>query len=106
MGNRVIVVRGTLKSNGSLELDESPALEPGRVEITLRSLETPESRQGWWETLHQIWKAQQARGYRGRSREEIDAELAAVRADEEKYEERWSRLRGRTEETPGAAEGS
>jgi hypothetical protein len=106
MSNRVIVVKGTLKSNGALEFDEQPALEPGRVEITLRSLEGGEPRRDWWEVLQQIWKAQQERGHRGRSKEEIDADLAAMRADEEKYEERWREIWVQTEGTQEPGEGS
>jgi len=33
-----IVVEGTLKPDGTLELDEKPKLTPGRVRVTMASL--------------------------------------------------------------------
>jgi hypothetical protein len=88
-----VVVRGTLKEDGTLELDEKPELPPGRVQVTLRHVpEAAPGRPGWWEVLQQIWKDQEARGYKGRTKEEIDAEIDAERAEEEEYEERWRQI--------------
>jgi hypothetical protein len=99
-----VIVRGTLKQDGTLELDEKPNLPPGRVQLVVQHLpEGAETRPGWWEVLQQIWKDQEARGYKGRSREEIDAEVAASRTEEEDYEEHWRQIWAQTE--PPGSEG-
>ena len=36
MGLRQVVIEGTLKPDGTLELDEKPSLSPGRVTVILR----------------------------------------------------------------------
>jgi hypothetical protein len=36
----IVTVQGTLKADGSLQLDEKPALAPGRVQVTLQTLAT------------------------------------------------------------------
>jgi hypothetical protein len=88
-----IAVQGTLKEDGTLVLDEKPNLPPGRVEVRIWPAKAPDpTGPGWWDRLQQIWKDQDARGYKRRSREEIDAEIAAERAAEEEYEERWRQI--------------
>lgn len=79
-----VVVPGTLKPDGTLELDQKPSLAPGRVLVTLQS--TPPiqaARGGLTNVIDQIRQQQQARGYQGRSAAEIDA---ALREGEEDYE--------------------
>jgi hypothetical protein len=97
-----VVVRGTLKPDGTLELDEKPNLRPGTVRVVIEVVEG-QTGPGWWEVLEKIWKDQEARGYKGKSREEIDADIAADRAEEEEYEERWRRIWAQTE-NPGPGE--
>lgn len=47
-----VVLRGTLKPDGSLELDSPPNLPAGPVEVVLRSHSLPEqSREDWWQYL-------------------------------------------------------
>src|SRR4051812_33424943 len=93
MSTNQIVVRGTLRPDGTLELNEKPNPAPGRAEVRLHPVgESEKSEPGWWEVLQQIRKDQDARGFKRRSREEIDAEIAAERAAEEEYEERWRQI--------------
>jgi hypothetical protein len=85
-----VTVAGTLKQDGSLELDEKPNLPPGRVCITIQPAQASSvPPAGWWEVLQQIWKEQAASGFRGRTKEEIDADLDALR---EEWEERMREL--------------
>jgi hypothetical protein len=105
MQSHSVVVRGTLKADGTLELDEKPNLPPGPVKVVLHVMNAEgQEGPGWWETLERIWKDQEARGYKGKSREEIDAEIAADRAEEEEYEERWRQIWAQTEKPPPGEE--
>jgi hypothetical protein len=46
------VVEGTLKPDGTLELDEKPTLEPGRVTVVLRSHAPPTATsENWWQFM-------------------------------------------------------
>jgi hypothetical protein len=98
-----VVVQGTLKSDGTLELDEKPDLPPGRVQVTLQAeAGAPQGRSGYWEVLQQIWKEQAETGRKPRSREDIDAEIDDLR---EGWEERMRELdripEDRQREKPG-----
>ena len=46
MDLREIVVEGTLKPDGTLELDTKPELAPGRVKVWMRPVPTTEGRPG------------------------------------------------------------
>src|SRR5258707_13986096 len=85
-----VIVEGTLKPDGTLELDEKPNLAPGRVQVVIQTASPPRpTAQGWWDVLQQIWAEQAATGHRGRTREEIDAEINALR---DEWEERIAEL--------------
>ncbi|MGP0065487.1 MAG: hypothetical protein ACLQGP_18025 [Isosphaeraceae bacterium] len=104
------IVQGTLKDDGTLELDEKPPLAPGRVQVTILPLRAPAvapPRGTILDVLKEIRAAQEARGYRGRSIEEMEADEAERRAEEEAYEERWRTIWGQTTSTPpsGGTEG-
>ena len=62
------VIEGTLKADGTLELDQKPSLSPGRVTVTLQPAQakTPGQR-GLADLIDEIRKGQQARGFQGRS---------------------------------------
>ena len=88
-----IVVEGTLKPDGTLELDEKPNLSPGRVKVILQSIQPhlPRKR-GLADVIDEIRQDQQARGYQGRSAQEIEA---TRREGEDEYEQRMQALRFR-----------
>src|SRR4051812_30104854 len=75
-----VVVQGTLKPDGTLELAEKPNLPPGPVQVTLQVVPEPKpSGPGWWDVLQQIKQDQAARGYKGSTKEEIDAWINELR---------------------------
>src|SRR5262245_27614794 len=82
MGNTVVEVQGTLRPDGTLVLDRKPDLPPGRVRVTVRS-EIDLTQTDVWQVLETIWAGQRARGHVPRSKEEIDAEIAAARQEDE-----------------------
>jgi hypothetical protein len=73
------VLRGILKSDGSLELEKRPTLPAGPVRVTVESL--PARSEKVWTVLERIWEERKARGVLPRSREEIDAEVDQLRRE-------------------------
>jgi hypothetical protein len=59
-----VVLQGTLKPDGTVELDEKPNLSPGRVTIILRqpSQATPPT-EDWFQHLQRIRAEREAAGY-------------------------------------------
>jgi hypothetical protein len=93
-------VEGTLKPDGTLELDQKPSLAPGRVTVTLQPSQagsTPSK--GLADIIDQIRQEQQARGFQGRSAREIEAGL---REGEDEYEQRMPALPSQTKSGPVA----
>ncbi len=87
------VVNGTLKPDGTVELDEKPGISPGRVRVTLQPMPEPtQAGRGWWEVLEQIWKDQKARGFKGRGKEQVDADIQELRDELEQHANQVERL--------------
>jgi hypothetical protein len=87
------IVQGTLKTDGTLELDQKPNLPPGRVQVTVQALAAPgPARRGLVEVMDDIRRRQRARGYQGRTVEEMQADEAARREEDEEYERRCEQL--------------
>jgi hypothetical protein len=78
----MVEIQGTLQADGTLVLDEKPNLPPGRVRITVQLL-TDLTQTPIWQVLETIWAEQRARGHVSRSKEEIDADIAASRQEDE-----------------------
>lgn len=78
-------IMGTLKTDGTLELDERPALNPGRVRVAIvpdEPLAGGQPCRTILDVLEDIRAAQAARGYHGRSIEEMEADEAQRRAED------------------------
>jgi len=75
-----VEVQGTLRPDGTLVLDSKPDLPPGRVRVTVQSAEAPAD---VIEVLRRIHAEQAANGHVPRSREQIDADIAAMRQEDE-----------------------
>src|SRR5437899_4099893 len=89
-----VVVQGTLKPDGTLQLDEKPNLAPGRVTVVLRQepvLELPRTHP-FWRRMQAIWDAQKAAGHVPRSVDEIEAERRQVREEWEGHQQALERL--------------
>jgi hypothetical protein len=101
----LVVVRGTLTPEGTLVLDERPGLPPGRVEVRLSAIEPAAAGEDLMEVLETIHREQRARGFVPRSREEIDADIEAMRREWGEHDAELDRIRaaGRPEDEPSAA---
>jgi hypothetical protein len=69
-----ITVGGTLKPDGTLELDEKPNLSPGRVTVVLRHVQELPAGDPFFDMLQGIWAARAQAGLSPRSAEEVEAE--------------------------------
>jgi hypothetical protein len=84
------VIAGTLKPDGTLELDEKPKLSPGRVQVIVQPLAI--SSAGLVEVMDEIRISQRARGYQGRSLETAHAEEKARQEQNAEYDQRCESL--------------
>jgi uncharacterized protein YqgV (UPF0045/DUF77 family) len=85
MTTNAIEIQGTLREDGTLVLDEKPNLPPGRVMVMVRPANTVEGEiDDVIAVLTRIHAAQALRGHVPRSVEEIDADLAEMRDDDER----------------------
>jgi hypothetical protein len=100
MGFSDVVIEGTLKPDGTLELDQKPNLSPGRVKVTLQPAQPgSSSKRGLASVIDEIRQGQQARGFQGRTVQEIEAGL---REGNDEYEQRMQALRSQTTCGPAA----
>ena len=89
MGTSVVEVQGTLRADGTLVLDTKPDLPPGRVRVTVQPLQATAD---VIEILQRIHAEQAASGHVPRSREQIDADIAAMRHEDEERMQQIERL--------------
>jgi hypothetical protein len=95
-----VVIEGTLKPDGTLELDEKPSLSPGRVTVILQPAQARASpKRGMAEVIDEIRQGQQARGFHGRSAQDIEASL---KEGEDEYEQRMQALQSQDVSGPAA----
>jgi hypothetical protein len=74
-----VVVEGTLKPDGTLELDEKPNLAPGRVTVVLRQASAPPPKEDWFQYLQRLRAEREASGYPFLSEAEMNAHLDWLR---------------------------
>lgn len=80
---QVIEMQGTLREDGTVVLDEKPSMPPGRVKVMMRVVSEmePTPIEAFFTQLE---ADRTVHGITTRSREEIDAQLATLRDDEER----------------------
>jgi hypothetical protein len=75
-----IVVQGTLKPDGTVELDEKPNLPPGRVTVVLRPEAVPTPPQeDWWQFMQRVRRELEAAGSHFMNEEEVNAYMEWLR---------------------------
>ena len=81
MSLQEIVVAGTLKPDGTLELDQKPNLAPGRVTVVLRpeTEPAPPPQEDWWQFMQRTRRELEAAGGRFMNEEEVDAHIEWLR---------------------------
>jgi hypothetical protein len=87
MSLREVVVQGTLKADGTLELDQKPGLSPGRVTVVLRqAAESDQPKEGWWPYMQRIRAEREAAGYPFMNEVEMRSHLDWLRDDEDRID--------------------
>lgn len=71
-----------LDSNGQLRLSHPPQLPPGPVQVTIRAAAAHRSQRSLADVIREIASEQRARGYRGRSAADLQAEQDARLAED------------------------
>lgn len=87
-----VIVQGTLRLDGTLELDEKLSLPPGRVQVAVLPLSEAPQPARFWKLMGSIWADLQVIGRTPRTRGEIDAEIHAFREEAEKEMQAVERL--------------
>jgi hypothetical protein len=78
MSRSEVVVEGTLKPDGTLELDQQPKLAPGRVRVVLQPVDkTSPSQMGesLWEFLRRTRRELEGAGSHFMSEDEVQAHI-------------------------------
>ena len=82
MSGTRVELEGTLQADGTLVLDTKPNLPPGRVRVAVQPL-LDYTQTDIWKFFERLHTEQQARGFVPRSKEEVDAEIATGREEDE-----------------------
>jgi hypothetical protein len=91
-----ITVEATLQPDGvTLQMDKSLGLPPGRVLVTVQPA-GPRSGATMLEVLDRIHRDQQQRGRNPMTEEQMAAEIAQLRSEDDEYEERWRQIWSQT----------
>jgi hypothetical protein len=74
------VVEGTLKPDGTLELDQKPNLAPGRLTVVLRqAMPASPPQEGWWQFLQRVRRELEESGSQFMDEEEVKAHIEWLR---------------------------
>ncbi len=102
------VVEGTLKPDGTLELDQKPNLPPGRVTVRMQPLAVLPEGDPFFDMLKEIWAARAQAGLTPRTIEDDEAQRRQLRDDSEqeilaaeKLQEESRRLRAQAKTATG-----
>src|SRR5438045_1867307 len=99
--NTEVILHGTLKPDGTLELEGKPNLSPGPVLVRIQPTTAGNpARRGLAEVIEEIRQSQRGRGFQGLTPEEMQAEEAPRQADDEDYEQRMQTLWSQTRTEP------
>lgn len=93
MNTSHLVVHGTLRPDGTLELPQPISFPPGPVEVTIRPLPARAlGQEDWWQYLQRARAELEAAGHPFRTKEEIDAEIEDLRSGDERLEEVYRQI--------------
>ena len=79
MSLQEIVVEGTLKPDGTLELDRKPNLAPGRVTVVLRQAAEAAPQEDWWRFMQNARKKMEEAGCHFMDEKEVQAHVEWLR---------------------------
>jgi hypothetical protein len=92
MNTQSVVVEGRVQPDGTLEVTQKVDLPAGPVHVTVHALGEPVQPDRFWRMMESIWADQRASGRPIRTREEMDAEIEAMRNEAEEEMQAVERL--------------
>ncbi len=88
-----VVIEGTLKPDGTLELDQKPSLAPGRVTVVLRQEAEPiPPKEDWWQYMQRTRRELEAMNYPTMTEHEVQSHIEWLRGDDDRIEEVYRQL--------------
>ncbi len=82
MATIVLEILGTVRSDGTLDLDHKVPAPPGRVRVRVEPVESPAPpAQGLVQFVQSLRQEMAAAGHQFRTKEEIDAEIDEMRRE-------------------------
>ncbi len=82
MATTVLEMLGTVRSDGTLDLDHKVPVPPGRVRVRVEPVESPAPpAQGLVQFVQSLRQEMAAAGHQFRTKEEIDAEIDEMRGE-------------------------
>ena len=81
MSTQQVVIHGHIRADGTLEVEDRVNLPPGPVNVIVEAVAA--AKKGTLQVLEEIWAERESRGIVGRSKAEIDAEINAMRDEDE-----------------------
>ncbi len=82
MATTVVEMLGTVRSDGTLDLDHKVPVPPGRVRVPVEPVESPvPPAQGLVQFVQSLRQEMAAAGHQFRMNEEIDAEIDEMRGE-------------------------
>lgn len=82
MNAQQVVVHGQIRPDGTLHVEEKVDLPPGPVSVTVQPVSAARRRRTL-QVLEEIWSERNARGLVGRSKADVDAEIDAMRDEDQ-----------------------
>jgi hypothetical protein len=80
-------IDATLDSNGQLQLQHQPRVQPGPVRVTIRAATPVGPQRGLADVIREIAADQRARGFPGRTAEDLRALAGACLAEDEERDQ-------------------
>ena len=89
MNTPVVIVEGTVRADGTLEVHEKVNLPAGKVQVTLVPWPDLPRDDPFWQRMQAIWEGQRARGHVPRSAADVEAERQSAAQE---LEERMAQI--------------
>jgi hypothetical protein len=87
------VIEGTLNADGTLELDRTPNLRPGRVMVVLRQESgLAPATEGWWPYMQRVRAEREAAGYCFLNEAEMEQRLRWLRDEDERIDQIYQEM--------------
>jgi hypothetical protein len=83
MSSQHVVVAGFVGPDGTLAVRDKVDLPPGPVYVTVQAAPSQPTGNSTLQVLREIWAERDSLGLTGRNKEEIDAEIDAMRNEDE-----------------------